>query len=684
MQNQIVFYISTDGNDGWSGKLAQPDASRSDGPFASLEGARHAVRDLKSQGDLAGAVKVLLRGGKYTLKETFVLEAQDSGAPTTPITYQAYPGERAIISGGRRVSGWSHFQEGIWRSDLPGSKGGKWQFRQLFYQGKRMEAARWPKRDPQNPLYGGWAFVDEPARPGSSTAFRFQAGVFPHAWSKPSELEVVSFMGPGCWPNRVPVKDVDQAQRTITLAHAGLQFDVPGWYQTNTWAHDYRFYVRNGLEDLTMPGEWCFDAEEGQLYFWFPGDTQDSAEVVVPTLDRLVDLRGTSWISLVNLTFTETLDGDNFHPEGVEGSGAMYPHPGWRYCGEAVYLKDAEHCCIEGCLFDAVGGNGIYLESYNARHTISHNEFDQAGANAICLLGTRLKHPMFNTVSDNHIHDCGVINIIHHNLLEHLPHHAINLSNSPYGRNVVEYNHIRYADQEVNDSGAINCWMEEPPDKNIQRCGHIIRFNLITDTYACAVTEGQVLPGKNTFSSGIYLDNYTSNCFVYGNIVVRAASGGIIIHAGKNNFIENNILVDCLYGIRPQDYISGWEFWKPMAGFMTGNHFIHNIISSRQPGAQLLNLYNWTERTLAQCDENLYYMEDGIYRIQDDTIPDPQQRSIPFEGWQRMGYDQHSQQADPGFLDAGKDDYRLREDSPALRLGIVSIDIAKIGPRKRD
>jgi len=38
------FYISPAGNDGWSGRLAEPNAARSDGPFATIARARDAVR----------------------------------------------------------------------------------------------------------------------------------------------------------------------------------------------------------------------------------------------------------------------------------------------------------------------------------------------------------------------------------------------------------------------------------------------------------------------------------------------------------------------------------------------------------------------------------------------------------------------------------------------------------------
>jgi hypothetical protein len=32
-----VFYVATNGNDAWSGRLAEPNAGKTDGPFATLE-----------------------------------------------------------------------------------------------------------------------------------------------------------------------------------------------------------------------------------------------------------------------------------------------------------------------------------------------------------------------------------------------------------------------------------------------------------------------------------------------------------------------------------------------------------------------------------------------------------------------------------------------------------------------
>ena len=59
---QHELYVSTQGNDRWSGKLAEPNAERTDGPFATPGKARDVIRAARRQGELAGPVTVWLRG----------------------------------------------------------------------------------------------------------------------------------------------------------------------------------------------------------------------------------------------------------------------------------------------------------------------------------------------------------------------------------------------------------------------------------------------------------------------------------------------------------------------------------------------------------------------------------------------------------------------------------------------
>ena len=47
--------------------------------------------------------------------------------------------------------------------------------------------------------------------------------------------------------------------------------------------------------------------------------------------------------------------------------------------------------------------------------------------------------------------------------------------------------------------------------------------------------------------------------------------------------------------------------------------------------------------------------------------------------WQALGYDQHSVYADPLFVDADKGDYRVRPESPAIKLGFKNFDPHEAG-----
>lgn len=331
-------------------------------------------------------------------------------------------------------------------------------------------------------------------------------------------------------------------------------------------------------------------------------------------------------------------------------------------------------------------------------------------------MGTELNHPKFNLVSDNYIHHIGVLNKYvggifsgmsngnrcSHNKIEYVPHHAINLANNPGGRNIVEYNLIHHACLEINDTGAITMWMERPGRQDAERDGHVIRYNYISDTYTFETVKGTMRRGG--WSNGIYMDNYTSNSFIYGNILVRCLNG-LQLHAGKNNLIENNIFVNCLRNIYFVDGVSwGFPYWKAMQGFYAGNHVAHNIFyqpnstayfetegdaGTSGPAAhphRVSPLYGidlgWTEWTLADCDQNLFSQgSEGKYGLQDNRQIDEARKITTLAQWKKLGYDHDSVIADPLFRDPERDDYTLRPDSPAFRLEFQPIDMKLMGPR---
>lgn len=161
-----VLYVSPVGDDSWSGTLASPNRNLTDGPLATLERARDAIRQLKSKGLLSrGGMKVLVRGGVYSIRHTLQLSAEDSGTRNAPVDWAAYPGEEVTLSGGMNVGGFRQitdpailrridprYRDKILVTDLRaqgitdfgeisqrGSPG-----IELFFRGKRMTLARWP------------------------------------------------------------------------------------------------------------------------------------------------------------------------------------------------------------------------------------------------------------------------------------------------------------------------------------------------------------------------------------------------------------------------------------------------------------------------------------------------------------------------------------------------------------
>jgi hypothetical protein len=55
-----TFYVAPDGNDTWSGRLSSVNSLRTDGPLASLPGARDAVRRFQTKGPQPEPVRVLI------------------------------------------------------------------------------------------------------------------------------------------------------------------------------------------------------------------------------------------------------------------------------------------------------------------------------------------------------------------------------------------------------------------------------------------------------------------------------------------------------------------------------------------------------------------------------------------------------------------------------------------------
>ena len=174
--------MATNGNDAWSGRLAQPNAEKSDGPLASLQGARDRLRALrKAGGPAAPSHLVQVQGGTYVLAQQVAFSAEDSGTAAAPVVYRAAPGALVRLSGGREVANWHSVTDAAVLARLPEevrtqvqvadlrAQGitdfGKLSVRgfgagnpsaedELFHDDEPMTLARWPNRNVEHPRCG--------------------------------------------------------------------------------------------------------------------------------------------------------------------------------------------------------------------------------------------------------------------------------------------------------------------------------------------------------------------------------------------------------------------------------------------------------------------------------------------------------------------------------------------------
>ena len=136
-------FVSPTGADTNAGTLAAP--------LKTLAAAKLHVRSLLEAEP--GAVTVNLRAGTYY--EMLLLSPGDSGRPGEPVVWQSYGSEKAVISGGKKLTceTWTKSPSIVnaYSCQLPAAQV---PFTALFLNGTRLQRARWPNGNPNVPCNG--------------------------------------------------------------------------------------------------------------------------------------------------------------------------------------------------------------------------------------------------------------------------------------------------------------------------------------------------------------------------------------------------------------------------------------------------------------------------------------------------------------------------------------------------
>jgi len=655
------FYVAPGGSDTNAGTQAEP--------FATLEGARDALRALKADGKLEEAVTVNIQGGVYSLGDTLVFKAEDSGTAEWPVIFQAVEGAKPTLTGGKSVTGFEPHEGDIVKADLSTLGLNGEAVRLLVFDGKRMTLARYPNQDPNDPNGGQWAYVggerysmysdspDDPEYTATHQHLDFWQRNIPKLtqqlklrpedlrdWAHPEHAEISIFPRFN-WSHFLLEAESLDKEGSILHLKPGSYYELrPG----------DRYFVQNVFEELDTPGEWYYDQGSQTLYFW-PPEPLDDKPVHVAVVDELIRFDGASHITLEGLTL-----------ECGTGHG--------------VNFKDASNCRLTKCIIRNVGdqqGCGVQIEGGRENKVIGCDIYDVADHGVTIDSGELISlTPGGNLVENCYIHHVGLVrrsgsgvhlrgtlHTIRRNLIHDTPQSGIYVWGA---KHTIEGNRMRHTCLESEDTGAIGGgaidWLSWQ--------GVVIDRNFISDTMGFGYNLAKERWESPYLTHTLYPDWASSGTRITNNILARAGVGNIHLHSGRDNVFENNIMIEG--GVSQMDW-NGWTtdtgFWStrveswienyeqaiqhpawqavptltdprevplPDKRVMHGNSFTRNIIYYEDPAALLFRFNNVVEDKNT-CDYNVIWsdghpIQTGVLNVKQAIGPNLIENSGAEEG----------------------------------------------------
>ncbi len=645
-----TLYVSPAGDNAWSGTLPEPNPAKTDGPLATLEGARDRIREFKKHGPLpAGGVTVVLRGGVYERSGPFELSAEDSGTEMAPVVYRAAEGEEVRLTGGRAVTRFkpvvdpavlSRLDEAarghVLQADLRaqgmtdyGSAGGGGL--ELFFDDRPMTVARWPNDGfiHITGLVGGDP-VDVRGTKGDKIGKFMYEGDRPKRWVAEKDAWVHGYWFWDWSDQRHKVAAIDPEKRTISV-----QPPYHGYgYRKGQW-----FYGFNLLCELDQPGEWHLDRESGVLYFWPPGPI-DKARTVVSVVHDVIVARDVSHLTVQGLTI-----------EAARGSG--------------VVARGGSRFRVAGCTLRNLGAWAVQISGGTESGAVACDVYG-TGEGGVSLAGGDRKTltPAGHFASNNHIHHysrwhriCrpaialdGVGNRADHNLIHDAPHQAVAFGGNDH---VIELNEMHHVCQESNDAGAIYA------GRDWTMRGTVVRHNFMH----------HVSGFQDRGCVGVYLDDMFCGTEIRGNVFYRVTRAAFI-GGGRDCAVENNIFVECNPALHVDSRAMGWAGYHvatTMTERLKAMPYLAPPWSTRYP-----RLVSILDDEPAAPKGNLVARNVSFGGRWDDV--DAKARPL-------VRFEDNLIGVDPGFVNAAEMDFRLRPDSPVLKQvpGFKPIPFEQIG-----
>lgn len=638
---QKEIYVSPNGDDTNPGTLEKP--------LATLSKAKIEARKINS------AAKIILREGTYYLTEKLSFSPEDSRKEDAPLTIKSYEEEKVVISGAKTLKlDWKEYKDGIWMAKIDKDL----ILDQFYINGVAQRMARYPNYDPSAKIFGG-------VSPNVIDAERVAT------WADPTGgyLHTIHPMEWGSYHYLIKGKNEDNSLILERKAKGSRMGDDP----KNPPMHPDSRFVENIFEELDTVNEWYFNPKNKTLYY-YPENKSVLSEGLLefPQLQTLVEFSGTEESPIQNInfdgiTFTKTL-------RTFENTSERMSRGDWYiYRAGAFFMEGTENCKVENCTFSELGGNAVFVNSYNREVEVNGCLFKNLGASAVCFCGnadsrypfdtpieTMVQHPGPKTnnypanctVHDNLMHDLGFIEkqvagvhismaegiTVSHNTIYDVPRAGINVNDGMWGGHLIEHNDVFNTVLETADHGAFNSWGRDHDyftdySLALKHRDETTHFDMLTP----------IVIRNNRFRCDhgwdIDLDDGSSHYEIYNNLLL---AGGLKLREGFFRTVKNNIMIN--NSLHP-------HVWFPNSDDV----FTKNICTTpyypiRQPDP-------WTKF----IDNNIFL--DSIALV-NSKVDNRDMNSIFIE---------------PDFVDADAGDYTLKEDSPALAFGFENFDMHSFG-----
>jgi hypothetical protein len=498
---------------------------------------------------MSGNVLVYLRQGTHTLTNTVVFDERDSGANGFDVVYSSYPGETAVVSGGRQITGWTDAGGGLFKAPV-----GSLRFRQLYVNGKRAIRARTPNAGSYNQVVY-WDTANRRIEVGGGEVAN---------WQRRNQVEMV-ILGAGVNQSNLRVSSVSGAVVTPLEPERTRIFQQV--YPPKGPGRPYFF--ENALEFLDAAGEWYLNTDTNEvLYRPLPGENMASAYVVAPVLERLIGVAGTLSTPAHHLQFRGiTFEYSTWllpNSEGYVGDQAsvvfvqplpadeISSYPGHRLPA-GVHVEAANFVRFERNAFRHMGASALNLYRAVNDSTVIGNVITDISGSGISVDLNLEGNPSDsrvicrrNLISNNYIaatgrdwyQTVGIMTgyndstIIEHNELLDMPYSGITVgwgwefADNAMRNNVVRYNNVQNTNRLMSDGAGIYTLSKQ-------------NGGLVAENYVHDITRTGVQGNFNI--SGIYLDEGSGLITVRDNVLTSTADRQLFQNAnGSGVTLTNN------------------------------------------------------------------------------------------------------------------------------------------------